>query len=203
MNIPSKITRQRRDELHTISPDHQHAEFSDTSNWRELLSCRECKRNLVLYLGKSFMSNISSLLWEQQRFVLSGCFSDNAEDQTWALTFDSTEPIPDFNSNAEEADTQIWLHVLRSNSTQILVCSPDTDVFHIGLPIIGTTEHVIVQIHPYTSIKHQYLHLDKLCLALNNDPDLSTTPQETRPKLLQTLFICTGCDYISFFYWSG
>lgn len=117
---------------------------------------------------------------------MAGCFLGDAEDQAWSITSDSREPIPILNSDAEEADTRVWLHALRSEGTRKFICSPDTDVFHIGLPILGPTVHVIVQLNFYISIEHRYLHLDKLCTALNTDPDLSITPHETRPKLLKS-----------------
>ena len=97
----------------------------------------------------------------------------------------------------------LWLHALRSEGTRKLVCSPDTDVYHIGLPLLGHTVDVIVQLSSYTSIERRYLHLNKLRTALNTDPDLATTQHETRSKLLQSLFICTGCDYTSFFVGIG
>ena len=39
--------------------------------------------------------------------------------------------------NAEESDTRIWLHVLRSAGERKLVISADTDVYHIGLPFVA------------------------------------------------------------------
>ena len=89
--------------------------------------------------------------------------------------------------------------MLRSRGTKKLVCSHDTDVFHIGLPLINSTVHVIVQFNTYTSLEYRYLHLDRLSATLTGDPDLSATPYEFRPKLLQSLYICTGCDFNSFF----
>ena len=71
------------------------------------------------------------------------------------------------------------------------------------LPLLDSTMQVIVQLSLYSSIEHWYMHLGRLHTALNNDPDLSTTPPEFRPKLLQSLFICTGCDYTSFFVGFG
>ena len=38
--------------------------------------------------------------------------------------------------NAEESDTRIWLHVVNSIGMKKLVLSPDTDVYHIGLPLL-------------------------------------------------------------------
>ena len=47
-------------------------------------------------------------------------------------------------------------------------------------------------------MEHQYLHVEKLRSVLNRDPDLAVVPENTRLKLLQALFIATGCDYVSF-----
>ena len=33
-----------------------------------------------------------------------------------------------------------------------------------------------------------------------NDPDLATIPQQQIPSTMQTLYICSGCDYVSFFH---
>ena len=35
--------------------------------------------------------------------------------------------------------------------------------------------------------------------ALENDPDLSSIQPSLLPKIMQTLFVATGCDYTSFF----
>ena len=41
--------------------------------------------------------------------------------------------------NAEESDTRIWLHVINSAGKKKLVLSPDTDMYHIGLPFVTGT----------------------------------------------------------------
>ncbi len=41
--------------------------------------------------------------------------------------------------------------------------------------------------------------MNNLLAALNNDPDLACIPSTERPQSLQSLYACTGCDYISFF----
>lgn len=203
-NSPKNLERQRRDQLSSLPQDHQHSTFADTCSpppkWRELLGCRECKRKLVLYLGDFFLHNAHTILQGQQSLTLAGCFSGDAEDHAWVISLQDTEPASTLNCDAEEADTRVWLHALRSRGTRKLVCSPDTDVFHIGLPIVDSSSiDVIVQLNTYTSMEHRYLHLDALCTALHHDPDLSEVPQAFRSKWLQTLFICTGCDYTSFF----
>ena len=131
--------------------------------------------------------------------ILAGCFPGDAEDQAWAVSTTETQPLSTLNCGAEEADTCVWLHVLHSQYSRALVCSPDTDVYHIGFPLLLSENDVIVQLNAYTSIEHQYLQANKLRSALNHDPDLACVEADCRLALLQALFIATGCDYTSFF----
>ena len=48
-----------------------------------------------------------------------------------------------------------------------------------------------------------YIHLDNLLKALNLDPDLASLPRHDIPFIFQMLFICSGCDYISYFARQG
>ena len=174
------------------------------SKWRDCLACRPCERALVLYLGQSFKQFAvgTCRLREHQKVILASCFSGVEEDQAWEVSTRGAQPVPTLFCEAEEADTRVWLHVLRSPGTRKLVCSPDTDVYHIGLLLIANEPHaldVLVCISVFSSQEHHYLSLDSLCRSLEGDPDLSTIPRELLPKVLQTLFICTGCDYVSYF----
>ena len=170
--------------------------------WRDCLACRECKRALVLYLGQSFKQFAvgTCRLREHQKVILAGCFSGVEEDQAWKVTTGGVQPVPTLSCGAEEADTRVWLHVLRSPGTRKLVCSPDTDVYHIGLPLMCNQPlDVFVRISVFSSQEHRYLSLKILTMSLQGDPDLSSVPGEILPKVLQTLFISTGCDYVSYF----
>ena len=75
---------------------------------------------------------------------------------------------------------------------------PDTDVYHIGLSAISELPEcdVIVQLSKSTDDKAR---MTKLITALSMDPDLPQIPSITRPQVLQTLYVATGCDYTSFF----
>jgi hypothetical protein len=74
------------------------------------------------------------------------------------------------------------------------------DIYHIGLPLTCIKEkHVILQLHPLSSKELKYLDLAALSNALSNDPDLASMDPSILPKVIQTLFITSGCDYISFF----
>ena len=139
-------------------------------------------------------------LRDHQKVILAGCFSGVEEDQAWEVTTRGAQPVPILSCGAEEADTRVWLHVLRSPGTRKLVCSPDTDVYHIGLPLVHNQPiDVLVCVSMFSSQEHRYLSLNKLITSLEGDPDLSSIPRELLPKVLQILFICTGCDYVSYF----
>ena len=132
--------------------------------------------------------------------VLAGCFEDPINTTAWCIIRDG---IPQPNSlltcNAEETDTRLWLHCKQSTSDNILILSPDTDIYHIGLPLNHGTKYIMIRINTYNSKDLCFLHLSSLINALNCDPDLSSVESSLLPQIHQTLFVVTGCDYILFF----
>ena len=111
------------------------------------------------------------------------------------------QPDPKYNSNAEETDTRLWVHVKQTEYTRILVLSPDTDIYHIGLPLTRQNKQVVIQVSPINSKEIKFLDTSALSLALQNNPDLAGMEPNNLPQIMQTMFVCTGCDYISFFQW--
>ena len=110
------------------------------------------KRALVLYLGECFVkiAVATCMLRCQQKLVVAGCLSGNLEDCALAVGVNGVHPLPELRC---EADTRVWLHVLRSEGTCKLVCSPDTDVYHIGLPLVLC--EVYVRISVFSSLEHR------------------------------------------------
>ena len=49
----------------------------------------------------------------------------------------------------------------------------------------------------------KFLDLSSLLKALESDPDLLGIPPCLCPQALQSLYVCTGCDYVSFFVGMG
>ena len=77
--------------------------------------------------------------------------------------------------------------------------SPDTDIYNIGLPLPSiSNKNIVVQLNPYSSKELKYLDLTAF-LEVWNDPDLSFIPAANIPQIFQSLFVSTGCDYISVF----
>ena len=111
------------------------------------------------------------------------------------------QPEPDLFSNAEETDSRIWLHAERKSKNKILVLSPDTDVYHIGLPLhCATAKEILVQLNPVNSRELKTLNITSFISALKNDPDMAEVDSELLPKIMPTIYISTGCDYVSFSY---
>ena len=106
--------------------------------------------------------------------------------------------------NAEESDTRIWLHVVQSTGQRKLVISPDTDVYHIGLAFVaGTNINVIVQLSSIASLELRLLDMQALITAFGNDSDLAGIPTSFSPLAMQVLYVCSGCDFVSFFHGLG
>ena len=62
---------------------------------------------------------------------------------------------------------------------------------HILLPLAS--------LPPYTDERARYLHMTNMLSALSKDPDLSEIHIQSRPQVLQSIYVATGCDYTSFF----
>ncbi len=106
------------------------------------------------------------------------------------------EPNPNLRCVAEETDTRLWLHVKKPNCSNILIMSPDTDIYNIGLPLLSVCDkNIMVQLNPYYSKELKYLHFTAFLQVLQNDPDLSSIPAEKIPQIFQSLFVSTWCDY--------
>ena len=68
--------------------------------------------------------------------ILVGCFSGPTQDDGWIVRgWESLpEPAPQYKSNnAQKGDTRVWCHSTQTQHQRVLVCSPDTNVFNIGI----------------------------------------------------------------------
>ena len=138
---------------------HEHQSFDPNSNipqrWDEYLQCTTCKRSIVEAIGLHFLQKGHLLLVNQQQLIIAGCFSGANEDCAWLV---SSEELPEmlttYNSNAQEADNRIWHHANQSEATKILIYSPDTDVYNIGLSTLDeTTKEYIIQLSIHYSVE--------------------------------------------------
>ena len=112
---------------------------------------------------------------------------------------------PSLSSNHEEGDSRVWLHAFSSGKARVLIYSPDTDTYHVGLPLLEKYIHTEVTIQlapspparPYSDSR--FLLLNRLHQALHHDLNLAEIEQSTLTAVLQVVFVTIGCDYVSFF----
>ena len=122
--------------------------FTPESNipkpWREYLNCRKCKRSIVEALGLAFCRRAPENLRMGQKLVLSGCSSGESEDHGWEVTQGDIYPkvTNEFMSNSPEADMRIWRHALQTKWRRILIYSPDTNIYNIGLTMVKPGCHI-------------------------------------------------------------
>ena len=138
-------------------------------------------------------------------FVTAGGFEGSLQDEALTLQQHSPpQPDPKLRCNAEEADTRIWLHALHSAGEKKLVVSPDTDVYHIGLPIVAKHKmDVKVQLSRFNSKELCLLDIGALLDTFSADPELASIPNDKLATTMQMVYLSTGCDYVSFFHGFG
>ena len=147
------------------------------------------------------------VLQQGQLLVLAGCFSGENQHTATVITGgdaregESTYPSPDesYKSSALEVDQRIWRHALITRSQDLLLYSPDTDIYNIGLSLLEqqlSNKTIVVQINVLHKEKK---YLNALLQKFRDDSDLESLSTNTIGKALQTAFIGAGCDYISFF----
>ena len=201
---PKEIEQFRRDQTATTE-NHDCAVFQSSSktprDWKSTLGCRQCKNNLIVYVA-SEMIRLSPPYLKGTQAVIT-----NIGTHALRVSANSTTPTQNhtLSSNANEADLRVWLHCQCSYGTKKLIFSPDTDVYHIGLTIARVIPScdIMIQLNKSTMEDQKYIHLNGLLQALDTDPDLATTNCATRPQILQSLYVSTGCDYISYFQGIG
>ena len=132
--------------------------------------------------------------------ALAGCFSGEREEKSWLITGGTV--IPEctdlYTSNAQEADMRIWRHANVRKPSKFLICSPDTNVYSIGLLFVNPSWEIKVQ----TNLLHhpqQYIDLNKSSVCFQCDPCLASIIPSKLNSIFLQLYIVTGCDYTSYF----
>ena len=204
---PKEIERQVRDHTYCIDSDHHCSSIEPLTavptEWSNLLNCRKCKRALCVFLSNDMLIQAPKLLRENQTLITAGGFVGQPRSLCWSVQKDgSVQPLPYLRSNAEETDLRIWLHCTRSAGSRKMLYSPDTDIYHIGLPIVSRQlphPDVYIQLHGRRKDSHRYLQVSAFLQAIDSDPDLAQVPPNKRANVVQMAYVATGCDYISYF----
>ena len=130
----------------------------------------------------------SGLLLQMERF-------SDRDGEIFKIYEDNVIAIPELESNHEEADTRIKLHVQHASQDfqKILVLSPDTDVFIICLsfqPVIDANYRRIIDIGAVVE-------------NIDQNPNLCESSKESLLSVLVGFHSFTGCDTVSAFAGRG
>ncbi|CAG2187243.1 unnamed protein product [Mytilus edulis] len=200
---PKDVERASRDLGH-----QHHIEISDSisisdstplpSDWQKFLFNRQNKRKLVQYLSVKFLELSKT---HDFVFVTAGGFEGNNKDKAICVLEGEIFEYSKANGNHEESDSRVWLHASASPCLNILIYSPDTDVCFVGLPLIMSADSlknktIFIQLKDN---KFEKKFLDMNALSCEIATDLLLQNIQHLHKCLQTLFILSGCDYLSFF----
>ena len=130
-------------------------------------------------------------------FITAGGFDGSDTDKAFSVSRGRTEDYDLVHGNHEEADTRVWLHAAVSQTDQVIIYSPDTDIFVIGMPITLTlNKSVFIQLKdsPYDCT---FLNMNVLTELILNDIQLQNIPQVL--DYIQLVYIYSGCDFVSYF----
>ena len=207
---PKVFERQRRGEG-IGSTEHEHHSFAPelprSIDWKDVLKCRTCKRNLTESLANAMLQLAPSIMSGNSRFITAGAFHGNLQDKAVMVHANNhVEIVEALESCMEEGDTRVWLHCKTSAGTNKIIYSPDTDTFHVAIGLLDDPRlseyDIYVQLNKLGS-NPKYMHLTSLQAALLSDPDLAAIPTAIKLQCLQTLYVVTGCDYTSFMHGFG
>ncbi|CAC5394857.1 unnamed protein product [Mytilus coruscus] len=171
-----------------------------------VLNVRNHKRKLVNYLSYQFITlSLQRFQNHECVVVTAGGFHDVNVDKALSSLGGVDGSIVEcchLNSNHEEGDTRVWLHAIKSESQRIIIYSPDTDTFFVGLPFIDSIGDKTIYLQLKDScFDHQFVDMRMFALQMSNDMCLKGL--STSVDCLQMVYIFSGCDFVSFFHGYG
>ena len=106
---PKCYERKRRDQSHP-STNHNHLSFTPSirvpQSWRSYIECRQCKRALIKAIGLAYLQSARFRLQQHQRFIITGCMSDQTGDVPWVMSGGNSLPLPDLNYQMQRKPTR-------------------------------------------------------------------------------------------------
>lgn len=162
------------------------------TQWPRYLSHSENKRKLIQFISHYVLNNIH--VPKDKRLYLSGCFLN----PTLCFSKDDTQTITEvwtLKSNHVEADTRMFLHVQHclqedERKKNVLIHSPDTDVFVLGIRFWDSFKQIGCQglwLTVDVGAKKRSLSCHKAAEVLGN----------RLCEVLPALHCLTGCDTTS------
>ncbi|CAG2184537.1 unnamed protein product [Mytilus edulis] len=206
---PKDVERSRRDSSvqtsdPTVLSSVIHTGLSLPSSWRSFLANRENKRNLVNFLSYELLRLASPFFIEGSCTVITaGGFDDDNHDKALGISclHVGIVEFAQLSGNHEEGDTRVWLHASQAAASRVVIYSPDTDTFFIGLPIVKSLKKSVFVQTKETPYEKTFIDMMSFLSLLSHD--LSLQGIHHIESCIQMLYICSGCDFVSFFHGCG
>ena len=202
---PKDIERARRDaEKQPLSTEDfskmtVQSKLPSYAMWSSFLANRILKRRLVTLIADQFLAIALSSLPSCKTLVIGGAFEEVNKDKAFVVGGNLRHEATQYFCNHEEADTRVWFHAYITQCKTVAVYSPDRDVFNVGLPLIQQMPGKYLFVHLRAKYGDDlYLNLTDLGRAFSTDLGLQISSCNIL-KALQMLFICSGCDFVSYF----
>ncbi|CAC5405854.1 unnamed protein product [Mytilus coruscus] len=164
------------------------------TNWRNFLNVRDHKRKFVNYLSSQLINFALQRFQDHEcTVVTAGGYEDLYVDKALGAGDGDISEFSDFNSNHEEGDTRVWLHAIHSKSQRIIIYSPDTDTFFVGLPFIDCLgdKTIYLQLKDST-FDHQFVDMHRFSLQMSNAMCLKELGNSE--NCIQMVYIASGYD---------
>lgn len=179
------------------TPEFQVSGSRKVPKFDNFLKSSTNKTSLLNFLTKYFVQNVPILLKDDETFIIAGGF-ENPRNALFLTKSDYPENVSSLNTNQEEADTRIILHVLSEveYSNSIIVKSVDTDVFLLLLHYYSTIDK-LSECCLYIQLGHSK---NKRYIAIH---DIAKKLGPLICRNLLAIHCLTGCDTTSAFYKIG
>ena len=202
---PKSVERSRRDA--TEEETDVYTDISDETilppNWQKFLKVRTQKHLLIRYLSRKMIQAVRGYLQEGQVFITSGGFHVGLEAEPGWSGVEVSKDGERHHSlihNHEESDTQIFLHVFDSSCSNIVIYSIDRDVGIVALPLNFGSKTICLQYRAKAG-DERFLNINLLQQAIRTDSDFAPVMNKNIDilKCIQSLYISSGCDFVSYF----
>jgi hypothetical protein len=206
IETPKSVLREMRDangdkrndsNVYISIGDDTHTPFS----WNKFLTSRSNKKNLIQYICDFFVKiGKKRLAPGNILYIGDGCGRMKVVTRS-DVEADCDSLVADCNNHVE-GDTMVLLHATKyaNHSSPVVIQSTDTDIIHVALPLVKKYKDLHLILHVTESVTlNMYIDLKRLIESLARCSDFQNFEKEYIPRELQALYVCSGCDYVSFF----
>ncbi|CAC5404123.1 unnamed protein product [Mytilus coruscus] len=194
---PKDVERSRRDSSvqatdSAVLSSVVHEGLLLPSSWRSFLANRENKRNLVNFLSYELLRLALSFFIDGLCTVITaGGFDDDNRDKTLGISslYVGIVEFAQLSANQEEGDTRVWLHESQAAASRVIIYSPDTDTFFIGLPIVKSLRKSVFVQTKDTPYEKTFIDMMRFLSLLSHD--LSLQGIHDIESCILMLYICS------------